>query len=107
MTESTGPRLFERILFWIAYVLGSLTLIFAWLLAQVPRPRHGANFTLDYICWSLAAGLLLISLIAAKRAWTIGNPFTWSTSASPLQLIVGAAWIELDVSLYGLISFAT
>jgi hypothetical protein len=103
---STDPKVFERILFWIAYVLGSLTLIFAWLLAQVPRPHHGANFTLDYICWSLAASLLLISLIAARRAWKIGNPFTWSTSASFLQLIVGAAWVELAFSLYGLISFA-
>jgi hypothetical protein len=37
----------------------------------------------------------------------IANPFTRSTAASPIRLTVGAAWVELAISLYGLVSIAT
>jgi hypothetical protein len=107
MSEPTALRVFERSVFWIAYVLGTLILVFAFLLAQVPRPRHGANFTLDYVCWSLATSFLVVSLVAAKFTWTTWNPLKRRGVSSPSQLFIGAAWIELASSLYGILSLAT
>ena len=107
MSESTTPRVFKRSVFWIAYVLGTLILVFAFLLAQVPRPRHGADFILDYVCWSLAAGFLVVSLVAAKFTCGSWNPLKWRGVSSPSQLFIGAAWVELALLLYGVIGFAT
>jgi len=94
-------------MFWTTYVFGTLTLLFSFLLAQVPRPRHGANFTLDYICWSLAAGLLCVSLVVARYACVDWNPFKLRATSSTLQLFRWAAWVELAFSIYGIISFVT
>jgi len=105
--EPGGPSRLSVAGFWIAYVLGTLTLIFSFLLTQVPRPRHGADFTLDYICWSLAASLLLTSLCLARYAWSFWNPLKWRGTSGPVQLFVGAAWVELAFSIYGILSFAT
>jgi hypothetical protein len=107
MTEATRPTVFKRTIFWTAYVLGTLTLAFSFLLAQVPRPRHGGDFTLDYIFWSLAGTFLLISLLAARYAWNFWNPLKWRGTSSPVQLFVGAAWVELAFLLYGIIGFVT
>ena len=107
MTETSAPTMFKRALFWTAYAFGTLTLLFSFLLAQVPRPRHGGNFTLDYISWSLAAVFLVVSLIAAKYAWSFWNPLKWGAASSRAQLFVGAAWVKLAFSIYGILSFAT
>jgi predicted MFS family arabinose efflux permease len=40
MSESVDPTGPWRLSFWCTYVLGTLTLAFAWLLAQVPKFRH-------------------------------------------------------------------
>jgi hypothetical protein len=100
----TGPRV---VVFWVAYALGTLTLIFSFLLAQVPRSRHGADFTLDYICWSVAGVLLLASLCVARYTWSFWNPLRWHGMPSAIQLFVGVAWVEFALSIYGILSFAT
>jgi len=107
MTEPSTRTVFKRALFWIAYVIGTVALLFSFLLAQVPRPRHGGNFTLDSVCWSLAASFLLVSLVVAKSIWSTWNPFKWRGVSNPAQLFVGAAWVELAFVLYGIIGFAT
>jgi hypothetical protein len=104
MAESKSPSPLGRAAFWTAYILGTLVLLFSFLLAQVPRGRN-TDFTLDYICWSLAGSLLLASLVAAKHAWNIWNPLKWHGVSSPAQLFIGAAWVELAFSVYGILSF--
>jgi hypothetical protein len=107
MTEASDHMVLKRTLFWTTYVLGTLTLLFSFLLAQVPRPRHGADFTLDYVCWSLAALFLVASLVAAKYTWSSAwNPLKWGRASSRIQLFLGAAWVELAFSIYGILSFA-
>jgi hypothetical protein len=106
MTEGPPRSVFKRTLFWIAYVLGTLTLLFSFLLAQVPRGRN-TDFILDYICWSLAGSFLIVSLVTARYTWSVWNPFKWRGASSPVQLFIGAAWVELAFSLYGILSFAT
>lgn len=106
LSDSPDRTVFKRAVFWTAYILGTLALLFSFLLAQVPRGRN-TDFTLDYICWSVAGSLLLISLVAAKFAWSIWNPLKWRGVSSPAQLFIGAAWVELAFSLYGILSFAT
>ena len=107
MSESTTRRVFDRSVFWIAYVLGSLALLFSWLLAQVPHPRRGADLTLDYSVWSCSAGLLLICILMARRTWKVTNPIMEGGPGVVTKAVLGAAWLELAFSLYGIISLAT
>ena len=93
-------------MFWTAYILGTLILLFSFLLAQAPRGRN-TDFTLDYVCWLLAASFLVVSLVAAKFTWNSWNPLKWREVSSLTQLFIGAAWVELAFSVYGILSFAT
>src|SRR5262245_35626722 len=104
MMQAASSLAFKRALFWTSYILGTLTLVFSFLLAQAPRGNNN-DFTLDYICWSLAGSLLLASLLAAKYVWNFWNPLTWRGASTVAQLFVGAAWVELAFSVYGLLSF--
>ncbi len=107
MTESTNASVFKIAAFWTAYTLGTLALLFSFLFAQVPRPRHGGNFTLDYIFWSLSGSFLLATQLAARYAWKTWNPLTPRGVSNSAQLFVGAAWVELALLLHGIIGFAT
>jgi len=90
-------------IFGIAYVLGTLVLIFSLLLAQVPRPRHGADFPLDYICWSVSAALMLISLGSGRRWW--GRWYPSGDSGWTAYTVFYATWFELALSFYAIFSF--
>ena len=81
MAESKTPSSFVRAAFWTAYVLGTLILVFAFLLAQVPR-GHNRDFTLDYICWSSSAVLMLTCILVARRIRKSGNSVTQRVAAS-------------------------
>jgi hypothetical protein len=106
MTGSTDRTLFKRAIFWTAYFLGTLILFFSFLLAQAPRGRN-TDSTLDYVCWSLAASFLVGSLVAARFTWSSWNPFKSREASSLAQVFIGAAWVELAFSIYGIFSFAT
>jgi hypothetical protein len=106
MTDSPDRTVFKRAIFWTAYILGTLMVLSSLLLALAPRARN-ADFTLDYLCWSLAAGFLIASLVAAKLTWNSRNPLKWRETSSLAQLFMGAAWVELAFSIYGILSFAT
>jgi hypothetical protein len=106
MTESPDRTVFKRGMFWTAYILGTLTMFFSFLLAQVPRGRN-VDFTLDYVCWSLAASFLVGSLVAAKFTWSSWNPLKTREASIFSQMFIGVAWIELAISIYGILSFAT
>jgi hypothetical protein len=103
MTEPVRPSVSRVALFWTAYVLGTLTLLFSFLLAQVPRPRHGADFTLDYISWAVAGFFLVACLVTAKYSWNFWNPLKQDAPLRPARLLIGAAWVELAFLLYGII----
>ena len=106
MTESTAPRGFERATFWTVFVVGTLILVFAFLLAQVPR-GHNRDFTLDYICWSSSALLMITCILVARHIRKKGHNISDRASGVVEYVVTGAAWIELAFSLYGIISFAT
>jgi hypothetical protein len=106
MPDSPDRTVFKRAIFWTAYILGTLILFFSFLLAQVPRGRK-VDFTLDYVCWSLAASLLVGSLVAAKFTWSSWNPLKTRKVSSLAQMFIGAAWVELPFSINGILSFAT
>jgi hypothetical protein len=106
MTDSPVRTSFKRAMFWTAFILGTLILLFSFLLAQAPRGRN-ADFTLDYVCWSVAASLLVVSLVTAKLTWSNWNPLKWRDVPSLAQVFVGAARLELAFSIYGILSFAT
>ena len=102
-TESNVPGILERGIFWSASVLGTLILLFALLLAQVPRLRHGADFSLDYICWS-SSTILMICLLVGKHMWKRWYPSEGSGIAVYSAFYV--AWFGLALSLYAFIDFA-
>jgi hypothetical protein len=107
MTESTAPRVFERATFWTVFVLGTLILVFAFLLAQVPRPRHGGNFVLDYTCWSSSLVLMLVCVLLARRIRKNANGSGQKIGSLVELIVTGAAWFEMAFALYGIISIAT
>ena len=106
MTDSPDRTTIKRAIFWTAHILGTLILLFSFLLAQAPRGRN-VDFTLDYLCWSVAAGFLVVSLVAAKSIWSRWNPLKWGEASRVAQFFIGAAWLELAFSIYGILSFAT
>lgn len=91
-------------IFWTAYVVGTLVLIFALLLAQVPRPRHGADLSLDYFWWSLSAVLMLVSLLAGRRLWNRWYPP--EDAGFVARTAFCAIWLELVLSLCAIFSLA-
>jgi len=106
MTASKTPSIFERTVFWTAYALGTLILVFAFLLAQVPR-GHNRDFTLDYVCWSSSTVLMLTCILVARHIRSSGHNISESASGMVEYVVTGAAWLELAFSLFGIISFAT
>ena len=95
----------NRILFWVTYILGSLGLLLAYLLSQVPRPRHGGDFRADYTCWTITTFLLASSLIAARYGWGEWIPFRRNGRSGLVGLFIGAVWVELAYLLYGIAGF--
>jgi hypothetical protein len=105
-SESTTPRVLERSVFWIAYVLGTLILVFAFLLAQAPRGGN-KDFILDYICWSSSGSLMITCILVARHVRKKGRNITQIAAGVGEYVVTGAAWVELAFSLYGILSFAT
>ena len=103
--ESIDPSGFWRFVFWLTYVLGNLILIVALLLSMVPRPLHNENFTPDYIVRSLVAGLMLISILMARRLWKITSPIPRGPLAV-MNYVLLAGWIELAMAVYGIVGLA-
>ncbi len=106
MTDSPDPTVFKRAMFWTTYTLGTLILFFSYLLAKAPR-GYNTDFTLDYVCWSLAASFLVGSLVAAKFTWSSWNPLKTREASILSQMFIGVVWVELAISIYGILSFAT
>jgi hypothetical protein len=95
-----------RTAFWMAYVLGILILLSSFLLAQVPRPLHGGDFTLDYAVRSLAAGFLLTAILMARRLWKINDLIPRQGPVSAMRLVLLTAWVGLVIALGGIIGLA-
>jgi hypothetical protein len=95
-----------RIIFWTAYVLGILILLFSFLLAQVPQPLHRGDFTLDYAVRSLAACFLLTAILSARRLWKINDPIPSRGPVSARGLVFLTAWIGFVIGLAGIVGLA-
>jgi hypothetical protein len=80
-------------------------MVFSFLLAQVPRTRHGASFTLDYVCWSSAAALLLICILMGRGIWKGAYKADQKGPPVAQYLVTGAACLQLAFSIYGILSF--
>jgi hypothetical protein len=106
MTDSPDRTVFKRAIVWTAYILGTLILFFSFLFAQAPRGRN-VDFALDYVFWSLAASFLLGSLVAARFTSSSWNPLKSRKVSSLAQVFIGAAWVDLTFSIYGILSFTT
>ena len=106
MAELIGATGFRRFVFWLTYLLGTLSLLSSWLLSQVPRPRHGADLTADLAFRLCAAGLFLISIFTARRIWKSNEPATEQGAITVTQIVLATAWLELVVALFGIIGIA-
>lgn len=96
------PRFLKPAAFWTSYVLGTVVMIFSFLLAQAPRGRN-TNFTLDYTCWSSSAILMLVCILAARRMWRAQQKHE---HIAP-YVVAALACLQLAFSIYGILSFAT
>jgi hypothetical protein len=103
MPESIDPTGFWRFIFWLVYVIGTLVLLFSWLLSMVP----GEVLTGDIIVRSCAAGLMLASILMARWLWKIRNPIPDQGSATVMQVVLLIAWAELGFAIFGIIGMAT
>ena len=107
MTQESSRTGLKSAVFWMSYVLGTLVMVFSFLLAQVPRPRHGASFSLDYLCWSSAAVLLLICILTGRGIWKGSHKADQKGPPVAQYVVIGAACLQLAFSLYGILSFVT
>jgi len=107
LTEESSHTGLKLAVFWTSYVLGTLVMVFSFLLAQVPRSRHGARFTLDHVSWSSAAALLLICVFMGAGMWE--RPKKADPKGPPVvqYVVTGVACLQLVFSIYGILSFAT
>jgi hypothetical protein len=101
--ESIDPTGLWRLVFWLAFVIGSLGLLFSWLLAQVPRLPHGADYGLDYLVRSCAAALMLVSIGMARWLWKINHG---SPGRGAMQIVQLIAWVELIIAICGIVGLA-
>jgi cytochrome b561 len=98
------PVSMKRVLFWASFVLATIAFVFGLLLAQVPRPRHNADFRLDLMVWSSCSCLLLIALLLARKILDVKN---WEKDGTPIgayRLFSFLAFSELLFCLYAVVS---
>jgi hypothetical protein len=95
-----------RLAFWLAFVLGNLSLLFSWLLAQVPRPIHGADLHLDYAVRSCSALFFLISILMARWIWKIDSLVPEQSPVRAIHIVVLVAWIGVVIAILGTMEMA-
>lgn len=103
---SIDPTGMWRLVFWLTFVLGNLVLVFSFLLAMVPSPRH-PDLALWYIIRLIDAGLILISILMAGWIWKIRNPLSVRKVAPGLRVVLFVAWTELTFAVYLILGLAT
>jgi hypothetical protein len=99
--ESIDPTGLWRLLFWLLYVVGSLALIFSWMLAMVPEPRsvQPGIYLPDLIVRSCSAVLLAFVVLLARWFWKIRNPFSPSGAERLMRAFMVLVWLELAIAL--------
>jgi hypothetical protein len=106
MVEANDPTGWWRFFFWSAYVLGTMSLLFSWLLAQVPQPSHGGHWGLDYAFRSCVVGLMMASILIARRVWKLNTVFPDQSPVRAMQIVLLIAYAELAMGLVGIIGLA-
>ena len=100
--ESVDPTGFWRFVFWLALVLGTLSLLLAWGLAHVPVSAH-ADLSGDYVVRSCSAVFMLVSILMARWLWGIKNPLVDEGPITPMRLVLCFAWVEAALAVIGII----
>jgi hypothetical protein len=98
---SIDPTGLWRLLFWLVFVLGSLSLLFSWLLAQIPGRPHGAELLPHYISRLCAALFMLVSIVMARRIWKVTQG-----GRGAMQIVQLIAWVELIIAACGIVGIA-
>ena len=104
--ESIDPTGFWRFVFWVTFVLGSLSLLLAWGLAHVPQPIYGGDFRPNYAACASVVAFMSISILMARWLWGIKNPIGGNAPASVMRIIVCLAWTETALGLLGILGIA-
>jgi hypothetical protein len=101
--DSIDPTGFWRFVFWLALVLGTLSLLLAWGFAYVPKPDFHGDYRPDYIVRSCSAVLMLVSILMARWLWGIKNPFVDERPITPMRFVLCFAWVEAVIAVIGII----
>ena len=104
--ESVDPTVFWRFIFWLALVLGSLSLVFARLLAMVPRTHDDMDFSPNYAAYALTIGLMAACILMARWLWRVRGPLTDPGPISLIRIVLCAAWVEGALAAIGILGIA-
>lgn len=105
-TDLIDPSGFWRFVFWLVFVLGSLSLLLVWGLAHVPQPDYHGDYRLNYASCTCAILLMTISILMARWLWQIRNPLTDEGPLTALRLVLCAAWIQGAIALLEMVGIA-
>jgi hypothetical protein len=97
--ESIDPTGIWRLLFWLTFLLGTLSFLVSWLMASFMPPPPDHDFTLVYIVRSCIAVPMLISMLMARWIWKIRNPLTNEGPATAMRIVLFIAWVQLAIVL--------
>lgn len=103
--ESLDPTGLWRLGFWLIWILGHLTLLFALALGMVPRLRNDP-FTVDYAIRLGLAALTLVSILMARWIWKIRNPIAGQEPPLAMRVVVMVSWVELIFALVSILAIA-
>lgn len=95
-------------MFWLAYVLGNLVLLFSFLVSKAPESIKRGDFGFYYILRLCLAGPMLVSILMARWIWKIGDPLDDPVSPPPvaMRVVVLVAWAELAFALFEIAALA-
>jgi len=102
---SIEPTGLWRLLFWLIFLLGSLSFIVSFLLGQIPHVP-GDDLRLDYAVSACTVSLMLTSILMARWLWGIKSFVPEPSYAIWMWLVLLIAWAESAVALITIISLA-
>ncbi|HLV94590.1 MAG TPA: hypothetical protein VKS44_05320 [Candidatus Acidoferrales bacterium] len=104
--SSIDPSGFWRFVFWLAYALGTISLLFSWMFAQVSSGRD-SDRAWDFVIPLCALILILTSILMACWLWNIKNPFRYGGDRKAMSVVLEVAWFELAVAIYATVALLT
>ena len=103
---TTRRIIIALIVFWLSYVLGTLSVLYSWLVAIVPPPPNGVNYTLAFIVRSGIVSTMFITIFIGRWILRSRNSLSNQGPAHAIRVVLFVAWAELAYALLGIIGFA-